>query len=543
MRLFHKLHKRKNPRKKDAHSNLCVQNAMGFECLYADNPKKYDDFFQRSFGEKPRYSVSRESKGSTAIAKRIQDEVFPSPEMRAEISKKLAPLDDARLREIQKSFPKYIYGPRGEKRKSQFGQRGEKMTKGRRSSLSGTPAWKYVETERAWSNIEDRAEQLRKIDRHEYKLYKEQSRKSSSRRAAKWSPGRKFQVGDFFGLINEPGDDDLIDLWTWELFDPAGKRLLSGSAKNKSHARQAVNHASNVVLDYTVAALGGISPPYESERFVQEKEVHVDENFSNMLRRIKPEPKLRREIRDWFKDVELGRMSTKRLREKIKEHIGTQRYRVGSSELARELDRELPSLALGEEVSGTDTANKVKITIRRGRGGYFWKLKTTDRYGESYEREDGPYKTRKMAEQRANFFKGMITGIPEYIEANPSRKKRLAASLKRNRKKYFKKGRGRRKNPPKRSPVTADIMEDFENIVAIPDDAEEAFRAGFFTGLLRGIDTCGVQNYFTRQQIRKKVPKLLAEAHMGLGEKLVEGKSGRRGRVRYSFGSTKRGYF
>lgn len=45
----------------------------------------------------------------------------------------------------------------------------------------------------------------------------------------------------------------------------------------------------------------------------------------------------------------------------------------------------------------------------------------------------------------------------------------------------------------------------------IPDDNEEAFRYGVYFGIIRGIDTCGVQNYFTRRKIRKRYQKRALE--------------------------------
>jgi hypothetical protein len=51
-------------------------------------------------------------------------------------------------------------------------------------------------------------------------------------------------------------------------------------------------------------------------------------------------------------------------------------------------------------------------------------------------------------------------------------------------------------------------------MVQIPSDAKKAFRYGLYMGIIRGIDTCGVQNYLKRKRIRKKYEKRILEGFM-----------------------------
>lgn len=93
---------------------------------------------------------------------------------------------------------------------------------------------------------------------------------------------------------------------------------------------------------------------------------------------------------------------------------------------------------------------------------------------------------------------GSMAGASKVSKAmgNPSSMKRLENGAR----KYF-----RQSNPKrKREEASAEDIQGFAGLVQIPYDNEEAFKYGLYFGIIRGIDTCGVQNYFERRKIRKK---------------------------------------
>lgn len=98
-----------------------------------------------------------------------------------------------------------------------------------------------------------------------------------------------------------------------------------------------------------------------------------------------------------------------------------------------------------------------------------------------------------------------MVGAGQVLKAisNPTKLKRLNSDARR----FFAK-----KNPklPRQEADIADIKE-LTGMFQIPDDNEEAFRYGLYFGIIRGIDTCGVQNYLKRKRIRKRYQERLLE--------------------------------
>lgn len=89
-----------------------------------------------------------------------------------------------------------------------------------------------------------------------------------------------------------------------------------------------------------------------------------------------------------------------------------------------------------------------------------------------------------------------------------------------------------KKNPAgggrKRKPIGHEeqFTADLEAVWGIPADSQEAYRVGYYEGVVRGIDTCGVQNYFKRKKIRKNYEKELLEAREEAQARVLSGGSG-----------------
>jgi hypothetical protein len=112
---------------------------------------------------------------------------------------------------------------------------------------------------------------------------------------------------------------------------------------------------------------------------------------------------------------------------------------------------------------------------------------------------------------------GLMTSSEEVAKAvsNPTKIRRMKNSADR----YFKKNPTKSKR--KRNPTSVKMgrvkgaagdIKSLASLYSIPADPREAYKLGFYFGIIRGIDTCGVQNYFERKRIRQK-----------FGEKLVSG--------------------
>jgi len=80
----------------------------------------------------------------------------------------------------------------------------------------------------------------------------------------------------------------------------------------------------------------------------------------------------------------------------------------------------------------------------------------------------------------------------------------------------------RKKNPigrqsamklPKEAARPEDIA-DLTQLFSIPSDNDDAFRVGYYFGVIRGIDTCGLKNLLNRRKIRDQFSKKVMESVM-----------------------------
>jgi len=139
--------------------------------------------------------------------------------------------------------------------------------------------------------------------------------------------------------------------------------------------------------------------------------------------------------------------------------------------------------------------------------------KTMDGYRTTVKSRSGTSKkffTKTQSEvlPKAHVLGGLMMGAEQVGEAisNPGKLRRMHSNASRN----LEKRARRRKNPDApRIKAAPDDIKSLAGLYAIPDDSEEAFKLGFYFGIMRGIDTCGVQNYFERKRIRKEFAEKL----------------------------------
>ena len=137
---------------------------------------------------------------------------------------------------------------------------------------------------------------------------------------------------------------------------------------------------------------------------------------------------------------------------------------------------------------------------------------------------------------RGHVVGGALMGARKVIGAmsNPASLRRLHANATRNLKKMAPK---RKKNPIfKKSRIpreAADVgtFEDLSDMISLPSDPEQAYRLGYYAGIIKGIDTCGVQNYLKRRRLRDEYEQRLIDAALTQARSLT-GSGPKRGKVR-----------
>ncbi len=128
---------------------------------------------------------------------------------------------------------------------------------------------------------------------------------------------------------------------------------------------------------------------------------------------------------------------------------------------------------------------------------------------------------------RASMISGALAAGKKVIGAvgNPSSMLRLESNARKKLEKMAskkKRGRKPKKNPrlPRR-PVEVGAIEDLSGMIGLPSDPEDAYRLGYYAGIIRGIDTCGIQNYIRRKKLRKEFEQKLLDAAVSQQETLT----------------------
>ena len=169
-------------------------------------------------------------------------------------------------------------------------------------------------------------------------------------------------------------------------------------------------------------------------------------------------------------------------------------------------------MTTGEERTMKDPNNAYTVFVKKTMNGYRVTVQTKGGKEQSFF-------TERMSDikTKSAVLGGLMAGSEEVAKAvsNPAKIRRLKNAADR----YFKKNpmKGNRKRNPsgiklERMKSSEADIKSLSSLFRIPPDPREAARLGLYFGIIRGLDTCGIQNYFERQRIRKK-----------FGQKLVSG--------------------
>jgi len=306
--------------------------------------------------------------------------------------------------------------------------------------------------------------------------------------------GTPFKLrGGFFGVIVE----GRAGKYDWKLFDPDGIVYFEGTAADKRAASREVNIAVRVVIDLIElgAETGWDNLPRDDRRWLEAAK-----------------PKL---------SVKVARMLLNKINEgRVKVSVPTAKWIVSAAELGAEtkkieedVTKSCKDMGLGDTriLKGYRGQYNIHVT-KNMRGKFtFYIVTKTGQKSRQYRTDDCDEVIRK-----ANLIAGGMIGGERVAQSisNPGKIKRLENGAK----KFF------RENNPKmpRKRAEAGEIEELAGMVSVPYDPEQAYRYGFYAGIIRGIDTCGVQNYFQRRKVRKEYAQKLLEAAMAESERLTE---------------------
>jgi len=123
----------------------------------------------------------------------------------------------------------------------------------------------------------------------------------------------------------------------------------------------------------------------------------------------------------------------------------------------------------------------------------------------------------ERAKTRGQVLAGMLSGVDEVI-SNPGHR----PAMYRNAAKMFKMPVS---NPDDAEAMLERVTSRIDRMVGVPAQPGDAFIAGVGQGVLLGIELCGVspKKTMTRQKIRRRAQKKMAEAQLDLARRALEG--------------------
>lgn len=325
--------------------------------------------------------------------------------------------------------------------------------------------------------------------------------------------GVPFPLGaGFFGVIMKPKKKEESGC-AWHLVDKSGFIYMSGSSTTKASASRDVAIAFRVISNLADLddRAGWDNLPDKDRRWLDDKRPELSKRVARvLLQNINETRRVSKSTAQWIVSAaDVPKFSPK-------------------VEGEKSMAQSCKGMTLGEERVFPGTKNAYHIHVKKGARGRFTFFVVTKEGKESQKR-----RTTDCDEvlRKGHLLGGAMTGAFEVARAinNPAKMRRLENAAR----KYF-----RKQNPklPRQAAEEGDIRE-LAGMIGVPDNPEDAYRYGFYSGIIRGIDTCGVQNYFKRRRIRNEFQERLLQAAMETTARVTgtrSGKSSRRKRKRSS---------
>lgn len=301
--------------------------------------------------------------------------------------------------------------------------------------------------------------------------------------------------------------------YKWKVFDDEGTALMWGRSESHRAASRKIRNAYGVTVRIFHEAEKG-EPGFDFLKLEDRKWLSANKpNMATMMKRI-----LMASL-DEKRDVDAATIRWLATKEALEEPMAIKREEYTAA-------KDCKGMKAGEK------------RVVRGKGFTIFaeRTKRGDRYKMFVVTKDGHksavYRLKGCKEimARGSLVAGAMVAGRKVVAAvgNPASLSRLENSARR----YF-----RKKNPigggvklPRR-PAEVGSIEDLSAMIRLPDDADEAYRLGYYAGIIKGIDTCGVQNYLKRRKLRKEFTQRLLDAVISHQEMLTEPRGrGRRGR-------------
>lgn len=361
----------------------------------------------------------------------------------------------------------------------------------------------YDSVDRRWRNM------LMRIYEAHGGRYLTAAERRTRERALKKELGSAFPMGGgIHGIIEKANGK-----YKWKLFDSDGAAMMWSEESTHAVASRQIGKAHRITLNLFREA-------FEREPGFD----HLPESDRKWLSSNKPEISLSIKKILWASAGELRDVDAKTLR-----------WLAAKEILEEPMAIKIEGYTKASDCKGMKPGEKravpgkgFTIFVERGRS------KTKRTYNFVVLTKDGDKSAKyrvpecKTVIARANLVAGALKAGKKIVAtaSNPASLKRLENTAR----KYF-----RKKNPfggvklPRKAAQVGSI-EDLSGMIGLPDSAEEAYRLGYYAGIIKGIDTCGVQNYMRRRALRKEFQQRLLDAVVLQQETLTEpARRGRRG--------------
>ena len=297
--------------------------------------------------------------------------------------------------------------------------------------------------------------------------------------------GIPFPLGPgFFGVVLPPKQGK----FKWILFDKEKTIYMQGESDHKGSAVRDAGIAYRVLSNLTGLddAAGWDNLPNADIRWLEAKMPSLSVTVARMLLlNVNERRRVSRDTAVWL----------------------SQSAKIPKVELSevKDVSKICSDMTTGEERIFPGEKNLFDIYVKKGAGGKFsYFVKLPDGRTSAVRRMAGCDEII----QKASVVGGAMIGGIEVARAipNPQKIKRLEDSAQ----KYF-----RKQNPKmRRQPAEVSDIRELTGMIGVPPDPKDAYRYGFYAGIIRGIDTCGVQNYFKRKKIRNTFQERLLSAAM-----------------------------
>ena len=328
--------------------------------------------------------------------------------------------------------------------------------------------------------------------------------------------GLPFQLkSGIFGAISRDNGS-----YKWMVMDSSINPLMSGSADSVNSAGKNIKISERVLIN--LLNLDRITGP-DGESLVGWD--NLDERDRRWLSSNKP--KINKSI---------ARMLIANIGDKVKVNESIIKWIASAAKISKEFEIEgkemakklkvttVRDMSLGEDRVFKGRNNKYRIHVNKVAGGWKFIVESKDARSDEYMERDS-----SKVLPRAHAIGGMMAGISDVEKSidNPEKINKLINSASRY---------NRKSNPSKkdRDPASVGDIRSLSKIYTIPGDSDEAFAAGYVFGIERGIDTCGVQNFFKRRKMKQALKdqlyggaKTLAKSVIEKKEKKKEGRSKR----------------